>query len=1146
MRGLRLAMLAVVVLVMLGTVASQALAAPSSTTLVDDNLAVGTTVTQSTNGEIRTSDPQSLGFTLGAAPGNGVLSNRVCGGGASVISTSPTNSPPNALEFPFCGGGGGEFNHEGALFTLNDTADTVSAYVGNPSAAGLQFRLDAYDVQHNLVYSTTVTAAQGITTPISVGTSGTYIIAFVALYNTAAVGQGDAFDDLTVHSGGGSPEISLSSPVGGSPRLSQGGSLQYSITIVRHNASNGDVTLGLSGLPPGPSPDGVTSSFGANPVSGTNTDSSLTLTVGTTQAVGMYPVTLTATPSSPSAGTHAQSINFYLHVVHPFDVLVGSLTTIPSATGVNLPPCSSAAAGVNTVLNPGFDPAAVGPVKLALLSANASGIAASLQKPSLGAADFQFGDNTQSLNVSRDSSAGPTTGATFAITPTSGPFSSDPATVIVYRTPPDITSLSRNTGRTPQALQPGTSVTIDGRGFCPDSSVAFGSGDATATAESVNAAGTELTVHVPVGATTGHVTVTSGGMTGTSPAEFSVDNFRNTNGYAFHNFNPNLEFDHMTEAFGYHATHTVFGTPDPVAFLVSKIARALYRGKNGGACFGFSLSAARLMSGEFLPAMFSASASSVFDVPGPPPIPEPGPDHNDALYSWFHDHHPWHEVSDYITWNHVQELSWEFLGIALGESAYHGNQSGPGAATSVYNELKAIFAKGDFPMFVLSFEHVVTAYNIEGTPPDYYVDVWDSNAPFPADFTSSRLHITSNGNYFLPSTGINGSKIGLVVMDPASIPRYPTLVGQGPLNKYFATDGHGRGAQPASASSSLDSIVLDSAGPVGGAGDAALNAPSKVTQVTDGVGRALYSRDGQLNPDNATRPNAMSFTFPDSAVRVPLLALGQHRSPITLTVGDTGSGADTHTVLGHGFTEEITTQAARGSNDRLSLGADAATGFSTTAASKPLTVTMIGGSAGNRRIAEVDTTSYGRGGGDTVSFNGGIAYRHRGRATTFTIALSGTSARTGASRFDSGPLTIASGQTAQITHVNWDSLNNSVLTVRIGGRTLTVRNHAGTLQLARISGLTVTRTAGKARQLTISAAARKLPAGAQLAFSWLIRGGRHSPVAHSLLAQPRTKSAIYTFNAPRRGRYTVSATISVVMPNGSILSTSTRSLAFKV
>jgi hypothetical protein len=108
-----------------------------------------------------------------------------------------------------------------------------------------------------------------------------------------------------------------------------------------------------------------------------------------------------------------------------------------------------------------------------------------------------------------------------------------------------------------------------------------------------------------------------------------------------------------------------------------------------------------------------------------------------------------------------------------------------------------------------------------------------------------------------------------------------------------------------------------------------------------------------------------------------------------------------------------------------------------------------------------------------------------------------------------------------------------------------VRNHAGRAPLARITGLTAHRGAHRATKLTISARSGRLPAGAQLAFSWLVKGAKHGTVAHTQLARGGTRSATYVFAAPRAGRYTLAANVSVLLPNGITASASARRLRFR-
>ena len=76
------------------------------------------------------------------------------------------------------------------------------------------------------------------------------------------------------------------------------------------------------------------------------------------------------------------------------------------------------------------------------------------------------------------------------------------------------------TGVTPGNGSIGTTATIDGWGFRGATSVKFNG--TSAVAPTINAAGTQITATVPVGATSGPISVTSPGGTGTSPSSFTV------------------------------------------------------------------------------------------------------------------------------------------------------------------------------------------------------------------------------------------------------------------------------------------------------------------------------------------------------------------------------------------------------------------------------------------------------------------------------------------------------------------------------------------------------------------------------------------------------------------------------------------------
>ena len=146
--------------------------------------------------------------------------------------------------------------------------------------------------------------------------------------------------------------------------------------------------------------------------------------------------------------------------------------------------------------------------------------------------------------------------ATYTITLTGGAAPPTTATLTVNRVAPQVTSVSPASALTPQSLQPGTLVTINGSGFCQNSRVTFGNNDATATPSKIAADGTSMTVAVPPLGTEDPVTVSSDGQTATSSASLHVNSYRNINGYPFHNYTPAITYPQMTEAFGAAQTET--------------------------------------------------------------------------------------------------------------------------------------------------------------------------------------------------------------------------------------------------------------------------------------------------------------------------------------------------------------------------------------------------------------------------------------------------------------------------------------------------------------------------------------------------------------------------------------------------------------
>jgi hypothetical protein len=1119
-----------------------------ATDVTFDDLAPGTVVNEypAGNPEISFGSPISFGFTSGPAPADGVVSHQVCHGGAPTVTAStPTSSPPNMGQFANCGI---EFGYHSTFAILTNFANSVSAYVGDPtpSGTGSTFHLDAYDINRHLLGSSTITTTQtGPTNPISFAApGGAFNIAYFALYADL---ESDHFeigmDDLSFNpcTPGDTcfPEISLSSSAGG--QLSQGASVQYRVSLFRHNGSNGDVALSASGLP-----SGINATFNPSTLTGTATASTMAVSVDDNAPIGGATGTITATPSS-GAGSVTRTAPVSFSVVAPFGVYVGQdQRTQPSQSSISLPPCSSATEQIETRLGPSFTGS---PIDLAVSSLGDTSDVSSISLPKTSLdnpSDFDAsGENRQELTVTRNANQTAASSFDIQISPTSGGSFTEPtATVTVNRTTARVDSVSPRSVATPQALRPGSEVTIKGAGFCPGSTVAFGNPSAVATPDSISPDGTQIRVKTPALATDGPVTVKNGVKDVSSSASLTVDSYRNVNGYQFKNFPPHIVFSQLTDAFGADQTYDsvnlcLIGCKvsirDPFALILNAIANQYLTGD----CFGFSLSSQRFLERQRSLSDFPpGNASSIFGLDGPSGPPG--------------------QLTQYLNAMQVSQLSIEFLSHWLFDVSTHVIAGGARSSQAVFNEIKQTLSQGRFPLIALrngGDGHVVIAYNLEGSPPNWYADVYDSNDPFnfkgnesntsngsvhQQQFESSRIQVGADGNWTLPSTNnMSGHMSDFVVTDPASLPNRPTIVSS--LAKI----------------AKLGYVLFGSAGSPDTTGTGAAGpSPSIVTQVTDAAGHTLFDSYGKLNNDSKTRlagapfaplvgRSARSAAAPGAIP--PMILLPPSATNFQQTITDTGNGADTHTILGHGFGALVGTSAVRGSVDKLKLSPNGA-GFATNAARKPLSLTLVAAAGSSRRVAGVSTTSF-NGAGDTLSFTGGrrgLAFVHRGAGTTFRITLSGLDSRHVPQLFESGRLHIGRGGTALIGGIQWGSLQGSQIRLRLGGRTLVVRNRFHVAQLAAISSLHAQLLHKRAVALRITAARRILPAGALIAYTWIVRRDGRTISSHSVVGRVGVRSASFTFHAERTGSYVLTAAVTVVTIRGVAQSTSraTRTLRF--
>ncbi len=889
--------------------------------------------------------------------------------------------------------------------------------------------------------------------------------------------------------------------------------------------------LQASGLPAG-----VTATFEPEVLENTQSSSTLTLKAKTTAPLAEADGAIEAIPETSEAGAN-HSVAIHLAVVAPFAVLAGNASSVPAITEVKLAPCSTARVAVRTILEAGFP----GPVDLSVSNPAAGSDlpVTALEDTVLEPSDFDIaGVNEQRLTITRNAN-GPATGATnVKVLGTSGAFAEPPANVIVERAPPTISAITPLKGHTPKQLLGGTEVTLTGEGFCPGSTVRFGNPAATVQASSVSAGGTALKAVVPRLATSGTVTVASGGATQTAPSPMTIDSYRNVNGYQFHNYSPYVTFSQLTEAFGAEQTEIkidlcwplgcTITLPNPIALIVQVIAD---NGLNSGACFGMSLSSQRLLEGyKQLNTLPPGNASDVFGLSaasGPTPA-----------------------LTNFINARHVSQLSTEFLSHFFGTETEQGASGGVAMSKKVFDEIKEAFSRGEYPLVALEEGgrgHVVIAYDLEGAPGDYYIDVYDSNDPFgqngseegegnashhEANVISSRIHIGSDGEWELPSTGIKGGVTGLVVTDPGTFPTRPSMVGgPGSIGYLFTSNSSDGGSAPAS---------------------------SQVTQLEDASGHKLLGPDGQPNPDPATRPEAVQFgglvgarAAATSAVASQSYLLAARAGAFKETVTGEASGNDTHTLLGNGFASQVSTGARNGAKDTLGFTSSSPqVSFTTTAGHKPLSLALVKTTHGQARTVQLTTTSFG-GGGDSLVLSGSagaLTFSHRGAAATFSLTLSAAGRDGAPETFSSGRIRIGKGATATVSGIRWSKLAGSTLHVRVGGHRLTLRNHSRRVRLARVRALSARRAGAHRVALKISAALHRLPAGSSLAYSWVVRRGGRVIAHHAVIRSAAHRSATYTLKGLSHGSYRVIGTVAVLAHSGltTQASLATRRVRFSV
>ncbi len=1110
----------------IGALSGSALAA-TTTTIGFDDLTPGTVVSTQYDAEGVDFFHGIAGLNVYCYPVVEAVGSGKAHSGTQVADTSCAN---------------GEFPNSTIRGNLSNSAQNVSVYAGfaptfSSPPPSTSVTLTGYDVDGNVVKATTVTVptGQGTKTLIAISSSTPNIVTFDVTSTTANV----EIDDLTYDNPGGAPADFKITPQSGFVQLAQSTNQSDTISIQRLNGSFGDITFSASGLP-----TGVHASFSPNPVTGNST--TMTISVDPNAPLpspGPFPsFQVTATPAGAGVGPTPRSASV--------TVVVQPLFTVSAPQTVNVPPCSTLKVPISVGAAQGFS----GTVTL-----SANGIPADDQA-SFSPATLTLPGQTQTVLTltSQNDASGP--GGSVTVTASNGAVTDPSNTFTVTRVAPSITSLTDSSGsvhlaggQTPQGASPdlGTVVIVHGQGFCPGSTVYFGNADAAGVTQGPAPDGlgtfgdeTILRTAVPSLATSGKVYVVRQGdsleSAGTATAPFTIDSYRDINGFSFDNSDVfqsrvgGYSFSDVSDVFGDAATHLsvnpcwpfgdctiVTPVPDPFALLFWGIADASLQ---SGQCFGFSLASQRLLHHDQIypafPLQPGQSQDTVWNLQGPD-APGGASGASD-------------QIAHYIHLMHMEQYSAQALHFWLGsaeENTILGSQS------SIMNQVTSALNTGDHPLIEIrngTEGHVVVAYEVDqgnGSTivgnGDRVIDVYNPNQEFLSgedtidgaahenSLSTSEIVVHSDGHWefqgFSPEW--HGGPGSIVVMPYGVVPVQPTL--------------------PTSIAGLVD-LLFGSAG---------------ATQVSDGHGHTLLGADGSLNTTPATRiPDATQFaTLSGTAKPGPAIFLFGHGGTYTTTVRGTGHGQYHDAFFAKGMAASLSASAATGVKDAISLPSSMdglefgqTSGAASGAPRNANAQIVVNGTQGSRETATL-ATSVPASGQAGLLFNGShnaVEVTAGKVPASATLSLSWAGPHGLPQSFLASTVHLTAGEKATFTPASWSSLQSSTITLRLVNAhgavtTRTLENRirpAGKFTVAlRIAH------AGRTRRLTIGARFRRLAGGSSAILVWEVLKGSKLVAGHTVSLSGRTLhlgliSRTFTFTGAASGHYTFRARVELLSP----------------
>ncbi len=1031
------------------------------------------------------------GFTFGVNPSDGVV---VLASGNPLVAASGAHDGTNS-GLIYCGT---EFCGTGVFGLLNYTADEMSVYVGDQGGTGEQLELDAYDANRDyLGDSTLTTTSAGASELMSFTAPAGKDIAYFDVYQR---GPFDAvpldIDDFSVSVPAGSvPTVGVSASAG-SYEVGKDGTIQIPLTIHRINGATGDVDIDVEGF--------TAHVTGSATDPGTGNSSTLTVSADHTAPLTDVPLTISASATD----TNSQPSNtVHIDVITPI--------SFAAPTGITSQTCESNTFTVEAQVAPG-EPGSTVAFSTSFLPVT-TGLTASATTPitiSSGLADT-------SVHVS---STGGGVNTTLKVTALLINGDSATVNISVTREAPDITAVDAidagghgpvagKLAMTPRSQGPGTTIEVYGHGFCDTATVFVGNDHAGVSATVQHKSSGQgpydyIRIETPRLATSGSVTVEAGSPSVTSAASGTalvVDSYRNTNGWQFHNFDPNLIFDDLVQAYGTDQTYihidpcgfftlgfghcSVDVVPDPTAYIFLGIAQA---SMESGTCFGFSLSTQRLLEGiDSLP----GNLPSIFDQPAP------DTDHDAQA------NHGVQPVLDLLKADHLMQLSDEFL-TQWGPTAQALQISDPSTVTpALAGEIEKVLSAGRFPLIEMNDNgegHVVIAYDIVQTGTGTFdVYVYDSNDQFqPSENTDGSghasavnnavIHLTTNGQWSLASTPekdgttpFHGGPGGLVVTDPQIIPKVPHL-------------GSFSGAAVPG------SLFSSNSAP----GSASRSSAAAITQVSSG-GRTLYGSGGGLNTNPSTRLAAMpmpAFVSGSTASVGQLIDVGKHVRSLKVSTTGSKTGGATLTYVQGAYAGEVQTSTSSGAKQGGSFNSKAGTVGYTGTTTNPVTLDVARTATNDEH--DVSVTVAKPGSADALTLGAGkgaVTLSHTGAATTFTITLSGNTKGGLPQTFTGKPIALGANQSAHVDSISWGHSGGTVK-VKVGTKTITLHNLTAKPHGAKITTLHVSKKGKKAIDAVLKMKLPKLPAGSQAIAVWFVHNGHKLLTTHRVVLSTGKRS----------------------------------------